>query len=148
VIALSEQSPIHDTLRLVSSRFSIETLFALADERLRYKDLMPAITLAAREPVHPSTVSDTLRKLQDTGLLVHPAHDEATYRLTPKGRDLVGLLRQVKAWGDAHQQAARRMGVSKTTVDTYVRRIRTGRVVRPGPAGPSGIGPASAVERP
>jgi DNA-binding NarL/FixJ family response regulator len=52
------------------------------------------------------------------------------------------------ARGFTHQQAARRMGVSKTTVDTYVRRIRTGRVVRPGPAGPSGIGPASAVERP
>ena len=59
-------------------------------------------TVSSGGTVHPSTLSDSLGKLKDNDLLRHPTPREATYRLTEKGHDLVALLRQVQAWGDAH----------------------------------------------
>jgi DNA-binding HxlR family transcriptional regulator len=105
VIALSELFLIHDTICLVTPKFAVEVLFALADGPLRYADLFRTITGASHEVVYPSTVIDSLRKLQDNGLLLHTTgdHDDATYRLTPMGRDLVTLLSQVGAWGEAHR---------------------------------------------
>jgi len=102
---LSELFLIHDTIDLVKPKFAVEALFALADEPLRYADLLRCITNTTQEIVHPSTVIDSLRKLQDSGLLQHSVDDRghATYRLTPMGRDLVPLLGQVHAWGQAHR---------------------------------------------
>lgn len=102
VIALSELFLIHDTIRLVLPKFSIEALIALAEGPLRYTALVRIITVTSGETVHPSTLIDSVRKLQDNGLLQHPTEEDATYRLTSKGHDLVTLLRQVKAWGEAH----------------------------------------------
>jgi DNA-binding HxlR family transcriptional regulator len=102
VIALSDLFQIHDTLDLVQPKFSVEVLFALADGPLRYSDLVRIITVSSGGTVHPSTLSDSLGKLKDNDLLRHPTPREATYRLTEKGHDLVALLRQVQAWGDAH----------------------------------------------
>ena len=105
MIALSDLVLIHDTVRLVKPKFAVEVLFALADGPLRYADLVRIITTMSHEMVYPSTVTDSLRKLQNNGLLQHTAgdHDEATYRLTPMGTDLVTLLNQVHAWGEAHR---------------------------------------------
>jgi DNA-binding HxlR family transcriptional regulator len=102
---LSDLIFVHDTIRLIQPKFSIEALVALADGPLRYSPLVRIITVTSGETVHPSTLIDSLRKLQDNGLLEHPAADAATYRLTNKGHDLVTLLRQVKAWGEAHNDS-------------------------------------------
>jgi len=104
---LSKYFLIHQTIGLVLPKFSIEALTALADGPLRYSALVFIVTVDSNEAVHPSTLIDSLRKLQDNGLLEHPTTDgdTAVYRLTPKGRDLVGLLRQVEAWGEAHNDS-------------------------------------------
>jgi DNA-binding HxlR family transcriptional regulator len=101
---LSQLFLIHETISLIQPKFSIEALTALADGPLRYSALVRIVTVTSGETVHPSTLIDSLRKLQDNGLLEHPTTDgdTAVYRLTPKGRDLVSLLGQVHAWGEAH----------------------------------------------
>ncbi len=101
---MSKYFLIHQTIGLVLPKFSIEALTALADGPLRYSALVLIVTVTSGETVHPSTLIDSLRKLQDNGLLEHHG-DTAVYRLTPKGRDLVGLLRQVEAWGEAHNDS-------------------------------------------
>ncbi len=104
---MSNSSLIHLTVSLIQPKFSIEALTALADGPLRYSALVRIVTVTSGETVHPSTLIDSLRKLQDNGILEHPTTDgdTAVYRLTPKGRDLVGLLRQVRAWGEAHNDS-------------------------------------------
>jgi DNA-binding HxlR family transcriptional regulator len=104
---LSKYFFVHQTIGLVLPKFSIEALSALADGPLRYSALVLIATVDSNETVHPSTLIDSLRKLEDNGLLEHPTTDgdTAVYCLTPKGRDLVGLLRQVEAWGETHNDS-------------------------------------------
>jgi DNA-binding HxlR family transcriptional regulator len=52
--------------------------------------------------VHPRTLIDTLRKLQDNGIVDHNTVDDdgPVYRLTRKGHELVALLRNIERWGE------------------------------------------------
>ncbi len=95
---------INSVLRLVQPKLSVETITALAECPRRYSDLVRIITMATGETVHPRTLIETLRRLQDNGLLEHPTCDDdpAVYRLTRNGHDLVTLLGHVQAWGEAH----------------------------------------------
>jgi DNA-binding HxlR family transcriptional regulator len=95
---------IRAVLGLVRQRWSVEILTALADGPLRYTDLQHTITITCCEKVHGNTLTSTLQRLQDKGLVNRPAVDDdgAAYRLTSDGQQLVQLLAEIARWGQRH----------------------------------------------
>ncbi len=93
---------IHRVLRLVQPKLTVEAVTALADSPQRYSDLVRIITVVTDETVHPRTLIDTLRKLQENGIVDHnTVHDDgAVYRLTRTGHELVRLLSDIERWGE------------------------------------------------
>jgi DNA-binding HxlR family transcriptional regulator len=104
---LSNLTLIHSVLRLVQPKLSVEAVTALDEGPQRYTDLVRIITVATGETVHPRTLIETLRKLQDNGLLDHPIADDdgAAYRLTRTGHELVELLHKIERWGEEHNDS-------------------------------------------
>ncbi len=98
---------IHRVLRLVHPKLTVEAVTAVAEGPQRYTDLVRIITVATGETVHPRTLIDTLRKLQDAAIIDHSTVDAegAVYRLTPKGHELVELLSKIERWGQDHSDS-------------------------------------------
>jgi DNA-binding HxlR family transcriptional regulator len=97
------------TLDIVGDRWTLlivrDLLFA---EEMRFGDF-----LAAAERIPTNTLTDRLRKLEETGLVSRELYSEhpprAVYRLTPYGRDLGPVLDALADWGVAHVPGTRRM---------------------------------------
>lgn len=104
---MSNLFQIHRVLRLVQPKLTVEVVTALAQGPQRYTDLVRIITVTTGETVHPRTLVDTLRKLQDHAIIDHSTvdADSAVYRLTPKGRELVELLNKIELWGQDHSDS-------------------------------------------
>jgi DNA-binding HxlR family transcriptional regulator len=104
---LSNLVQIHRVLRLVQPKLTVEVVTALAEGSQRYTDLVRIITVATSETVHPRTLVETLRKLQEHAIIDHSAiaSDGAVYRLTSKGRELVALLNRIERWGQDHSDS-------------------------------------------
>ena len=104
---MSDRVMIHRVLRLVQPKLTVEAVTALAEAPQRYTDLVRIITVATGETVHPRTLIETLRKLQDHAIIDHSTMDAdgAVYRLTPKGRELVDLLKKIERWGQDHSDS-------------------------------------------
>jgi DNA-binding HxlR family transcriptional regulator len=99
---LSNLILIHRILRLVQPKLTVEAVTALAESPQRYTDLVRIITVVTDETVHPRTLIDTLRKLQDNGIVDHNTVDDddgPVYRLTRNGHELVRLLSNIERWG-------------------------------------------------
>ena len=104
---LSDRIMIHRVLRLVQPKLTVEAVTALAEGPQRYTDLVRIITVATGETVHPRTLIETLRKLQDQAIIEHATADDdgAVYRLTLKGHQLVELLNKIERWGQDHSDS-------------------------------------------
>lgn len=101
---MSDLTQIHRVLRLVQPKLTVEAVTALTEGPQRYTDLVRIITVTTGETVHPRTLIDTLRKLQDADIVDHSTMDVdgAAYRLTAKGHELVELLDKIERWGQEH----------------------------------------------
>lgn len=57
--------------------------------------------------INPRTLSQRLDDLEGRGIITRRSYPEVPprieYRLTPKGADLLPILRQMAAWGQKHQ---------------------------------------------
>ncbi len=98
---MSDNVMIRRVLRLVQPKFTVEAVTVLAEGPQRYTDLVRIITMATGETVHPRTLVEALRSLQDHAIIEHPTGDDdgAVYRLTAKGHQLVELLNKIERWG-------------------------------------------------
>jgi DNA-binding HxlR family transcriptional regulator len=92
--------PIADALQVVGDRWALLTVRELSFGVTRFNDIRtntgaPRASLAAR-----------LRDLEDAGLVErrryssHPPRDE--YVLTPAGRELGPVLRELRVWGERY----------------------------------------------
>ncbi|MBI1759244.1 MAG: helix-turn-helix transcriptional regulator [Actinobacteria bacterium] len=97
----------HEAINLFRHKLTMEIITELNQHDLRYTDLMQAVTLRLDGPLHSKSFIESLKRLQDHGLIIHVDDgDVSRYILAPAGRDLVPLLltfeRQLHAWGATH----------------------------------------------
>jgi DNA-binding HxlR family transcriptional regulator len=92
--------PIADALQVIGDRWALLTIRELSFGVTRFNDIRtntgaPRASLAAR-----------LRDLEEAGLVErhryssHPPRDE--YMLTPAGRELGPVLRELRVWGERY----------------------------------------------
>jgi DNA-binding HxlR family transcriptional regulator len=92
--------PIADALQVVGDRWALLTIRELGFGVTRFNDIQ------ARTGAPRASLAARLRELKDAGLVErhryssHPPRDE--YRLTPAGRELSPVLRELRAWGERH----------------------------------------------
>lgn len=93
--------PSITVLETLSSKWVYLLIVALRPGRQRYSELQRRV-----EGVSPKMLTQTLRLLERDGLLTRTVFPtvppRVEYELTPLGRDLAGLMDQVRRWGEAH----------------------------------------------
>jgi DNA-binding HxlR family transcriptional regulator len=98
----------HVAARRFGHRWAFDILEELRQQPMRFTDLMRAITPTP----HPKSLRDSLRRLQEQGLVVHPEVGEgARYEITAAGVDLASVVTEFAAkllhWTAVHQSATR-----------------------------------------
>ena len=97
----SQGCPVEVTLELIGGKWKGVMLYHLLDGTQRFSELrrqMPSIT--------PRMLTNQLRELEADGLVhrevfpVIPPHVE--YSLTPLGKTLAPVIRELKKWGDTY----------------------------------------------
>jgi DNA-binding HxlR family transcriptional regulator len=92
---------IHDTLDLLTSKWSVDVLLALGDGSRRYHELLHDLT-----PISEKVLTQTLRAMERDGLVARRVHAEVPprveYALTPLGATLAPPLRALGAWSVSH----------------------------------------------
>jgi DNA-binding HxlR family transcriptional regulator len=64
----------------------------------RYTDIQTDVTMATGKALHSHTLSDTLKWLQEQDYVEHHQdEDNADYRLTTDGQDLVRILGEINS---------------------------------------------------
>lgn len=93
---------IRETLGLIGDKWTILTLAALSDQRLRFKDLHRAVG-----GVSQRMLTVTLRALERDGLVVRMVYPEVPprveYELSKRGRSLKEALEPIGMWILANQ---------------------------------------------
>ncbi|MDQ6893858.1 MAG: helix-turn-helix transcriptional regulator [Acidobacteriota bacterium] len=104
LLPLSDRSkcPVANALDLLGDRW---TLLVVRDllffQKVRYKDFA-----SSAERIPTNLLADRLRRLEAAGILAkkayqkHPVRYE--YRLTPRGADLLPVLREMVTWANLH----------------------------------------------
>src|SRR2546423_13357621 len=89
---------------LMRPRWTLKTPGALTPGPRRYSELVHLLTIASGETVHSRSLTDTLRHLQDNGIVEHQVADDdgAVYRLTTEGHELVEVLDDIANWTERH----------------------------------------------
>ena len=89
------------TLKLFATKWKPCILCYLSASPLRYNQLYRAIPNISRK-----MLSEHLDELESDGLITRTAHDSkgqhVDYRLSPKGRSMIGLLHGIQDWGIAN----------------------------------------------
>lgn len=98
---LSPTCPSRIVLRRIGARWTVFIVNALEDGPMRFT------ALAARiHGVTPKVLAETLRSLEEDGLVSRTVYDEnpphVEYELTDLGRSLLVPLRTVRAWAEEH----------------------------------------------
>ena len=100
---------IHDTLDLLTSKWSVDVLLALGDGSRRYHELLQDLT-----PISEKVLTQTLRAMERDGLIHRQVHAEVPprvdYALTPLGATLAAPMKALGTWSlarGAHVEAAR-----------------------------------------
>jgi DNA-binding HxlR family transcriptional regulator len=92
---------IHDTLDLLTSKWSVDVLLALGDGSRRYHELLQDLT-----PISEKVLTQTLRAMERDGLIGRRVHAEVPprveYALTPLGATLAAPMRALGSWSVAH----------------------------------------------
>jgi len=104
LLPLSDRSkcPVANALDLLGDRW---TLLVVRDllffRKVRYKDFA-----ASAEGIPTNLLADRLRRLEAAGIVEKSAYQQRPvrheYRLTPRGRDLLPVLRELIAWANLH----------------------------------------------
>lgn len=81
---------------IIGSKWTALILRDLASDECRFADLERSI-----DGLNPRTLSKRLEDLADHGIVEH-CPGSTSYRLTPKGRDLIPVLEAMSAWGDKY----------------------------------------------
>jgi DNA-binding HxlR family transcriptional regulator len=89
--------------KLIRPRWSIETIYVLADKPLRYSEIQHELALETRQKVHATTLTASLSRLQAQRLINHDSDRDGHYRLTEAGRELVQELDQIARWSERHR---------------------------------------------
>ncbi len=93
--------PSQTVLNLLASKWTHLTICALRDKTCRFAELQRHI-----EGITPRMLTQTLRLLERDGLVhreVFPVvPPRVDYSLTPLGREVVGLLRDILTWSETH----------------------------------------------
>ncbi len=101
---------IAGTLDVVGDRWSLLIVRDLLFRgTLRFADLA-----ASAEGVPTNTLTDRLRRLEESGIVAREPYNDRPvryeYRLTRRGRDLAPVLDSMANWGVAHLPGTRRLG--------------------------------------
>ena len=101
---------IAGTLDLVGDRWSLLIVRDLLFRgELRFGDLA-----AAPEDVPTNTLTDRLRRLEQSGIVAREPYSDRPprhrYRLTERGRELAPILDAMATWGTTHLPGTRRLG--------------------------------------
>jgi DNA-binding HxlR family transcriptional regulator len=92
---------IHDTLDLLTSKWSVDVLLALGDGSRRYHELLHDLT-----PISEKVLTQTLRAMERDGLIGRRVHAEVPprvdYALTPLGATLAAPMRALGSWSVTH----------------------------------------------
>jgi DNA-binding HxlR family transcriptional regulator len=93
--------PSRDLLATLGSKWVTLVLASLADKPLRYNAIRSHVA-----GISPKMLTQTLRTLERDGLLdrtvIAAVPVEVVYSLTPLGRDLLGIVLNLKAWAEDH----------------------------------------------
>jgi DNA-binding HxlR family transcriptional regulator len=93
--------PSRQVLDALSDKWVTLVLHALADGPLRRGELSRAVAGATQK-----MLTQTLRELERDGILTRTITPEAPvrveYELTPLGYSMLGLVRTIRDWADAH----------------------------------------------
>jgi DNA-binding HxlR family transcriptional regulator len=89
--------PARTTLELISDTWSVVVLVGLAHGPRRYSWL-----LGRAGGISKKMLSQTLRKLTESGLIARPVVRGGEYALTDLGESLLGPLTALTAWAEQH----------------------------------------------
>lgn len=96
--------PARTAIEIVANKWSVVTLYALADGPKRHSELV-----ALSGGISRKVLTQTLRRLQDNGLIERQRYAEAPprveYRLTPLGRTLQEPIAALTEWAQVHGEA-------------------------------------------
>ena len=99
---LRSPCPIAALLDVLGDRW---TLLVLRDAILFEKSLFQEFQ-ASPEGISSNTLADRLKRLEEHGILVREVYQERPlrhrYLVTPKGRELLPILREAILWGARH----------------------------------------------
>ena len=95
---------VRSVLAVIRLKWSVEILVALGEGPRRYTDLQVFLTVSSGRPVYSKPLTDSLRLLEDKGLIEHPPADvdRSLYQLTQAGQELCELLDNLGGWGERH----------------------------------------------
>jgi DNA-binding HxlR family transcriptional regulator len=90
--------PVGSCAEIISGKWTILVIRDLADSSRRFCELERSL-----EGISPRTLSLRLRALEDCGVVERHTYPEVPprveYTLTEKGRDLIPLIEQMRAYG-------------------------------------------------
>jgi DNA-binding HxlR family transcriptional regulator len=93
--------PSRVVLHRIGARWTVFVVNALEHGPLRFTALRSTI-----EGITPKVLTETLRIMEEDGLLTRTDHGEqpprVDYELTELGRSLIGPLRAIRAWAEEH----------------------------------------------
>ncbi len=100
------ECPIRDVLSRLGDRWSILVLHALQDEIQRFGQLKMLVP-----DISPRMLSQTLRRLEEDGLVARTAYatipPRVDYQLTALGRSFMAAAQVLLLWAKNHQQEVR-----------------------------------------
>src|SRR5881409_2772547 len=95
---------IHDSLGLLSSKWSVDVLLALGDGTRRYHELLEDLS-----PISEKVLTQTLRAMERDGLVIRQLHAEVPprveYALSSLGATMAPPLRALGSWSLAHRKS-------------------------------------------
>ncbi len=96
---------IASAMEIIGSKWTALILRDLAEGPRRFGELERSV-----EGISPRTLSQRLDGLEQHGIITKASYAEVPprieYTLTPKGHDLVPVLRQMAEWGNKYYDAA------------------------------------------
>jgi DNA-binding HxlR family transcriptional regulator len=110
--------PVARTLDLIGDRWTLLIIRDLFLGKTRFAQFRKSTPTPP-----PKLLSERLQRLEQNGLIERVVYSEhplrAEYRLTPKGRTLHGVLREIVFWGLDHMFTEEEAGM-RSAVEEYV----------------------------
>jgi DNA-binding HxlR family transcriptional regulator len=109
---------VHEALAVLSGQWTVAVLAALALGERKFTDLLAEVNateervgwLSHPKPLTRKVLTDTLRRLQDHGLVERRADgtqfSAVHYQLSVEGRSLLSALRPLASWAQQHREPA------------------------------------------